>query len=386
MTARGAAQSVGDSFQPVVVAHPDALETMARSLVVAARAAADRVAVGVRTLTPSASEPTNDELQASVRSLHAVLGHLQALYGDEEVPSRPARAELDAVELAHQVAEELEAEGVHVRVEPLSADVRFPGDAAEIRRILQWLIERALTAEGAPWVAVRVSAREGSVIFELPWVEDVDQSPTAIAEREWLMRAVHSQTGTLITRGLRARLVFSQEGAAPTGNRDPGDVTKEIHALREQRAAQVRDAEVATARLHVAETELNILRRQMQKTEQSVRSAVLDLQRALEPLGGMAAALSERDPLGSEIHAITRSALGRMVELLRDLSLTLEPAVAVSGIGPRIHSDDPEAFPPGEESDPVVARALSESPTLPPPAEGEAADDEPREADIPLNR
>jgi hypothetical protein len=369
------------------VMRPDELDTIAAALTVAASAATDRLAATVRTLRPEGSldGTTVTALHTDVRLLHAAVDHLRALHAEGEAVARPAPELLDASLVARDVAEELQAEGLHVQIEASASGLVFPGHAPEVRRILRWMIERATAADSAPWLRLNILSDEGSVAFELPWPED-DASPTAGAEREWLVHLIHEQAGTLTTRGFRARVSFPLETGSRDVMRDPDALAREISALREQRAAQTRESASVLAQLRATQTELSFVRAYATRLESMLRGAALDLQRNLERIGGTAAALAERDAGASEVQSGVQAALDRVSVLLHDAGIPLRET-AESRVSPRVYSEEPD--PIGALSafgEPSAYEAASEGPasvharTLPPPAS--VAD--PDEAEIPL--
>jgi hypothetical protein len=363
-----------------VVAGPDELDTIAVALTVAAGAATDRLAATVRTLRPEGAldGATVSALHTDVRLLHAAVDHLRALHAEGDFVARPAPELLQAAAIAREVAEELQAEGLHVQVDAPSDPLVFPGHAPDVRRVLRWMIERATAADSAPWLRLTIVAGDGSVSFELPWPED-DATTTASAEREWLVHLIHEQAGTLSTRGFKARVTFPLEAESRDVMRDPDALAREITALREQRATQVRESAAVLAQLRATQTELGFARAYASRLESTLRSAALDLQRTLEGIGGAAAALAERDPGASEVQSGVQSALDRVVTLLQDAGVHVQES-AESHVGPRIHSEEPDpiealsAFGSPEPQGPASVHAR----TLPPLAS------DPDEAEIPL--
>ncbi len=359
---------------------PDELDTIAVALTEAASAATDRLAATVRTLRPEGAlnGSTVSALHTDVRLLHAAVDHLRALHAEGDVVAKPAPELLDAASIARDIAEELQAEGLHVQIEASGAGLVFPGHAPDVRRILRWMIERATAADSAPWLRLSIAADEGSVAFELPWPED-DASTTAGAEREWLVHLIHEQAGTLSTRGFRARVAFPLESPSRDVMRDPDALTREITALREQRAAQARESASVTAQLRAAQAELAFVRAYATRLESMLRAGALDLQRTLDGIGGSAAALAEHDPNASEVQTGVQRALDRVVVLLQDAGVQLHETTE-SHVGPRIHSEEPDPIDaleslgvPGPE-----APASTHARTLPPVA------GDPDEAEIPL--
>ncbi len=359
---------------------PDELDTIAVALTVAAGSATDRLAATVRTLRPDGvvDGATVNALHSDVRMLHAAVDHLRALHAEGDLVTRPAPELLDASVVARDVAEELQAEGLHVQIDTAASGLVFPGHAPEVRRILRWMIERATSADAAPWIRVNIVAGEGSVGFELPWPED-DATTTSSAEREWLVHLIHEQAGTLSTRGFRARVSFPLEAEARDVMRDPDALAREIITLREQRATQVRESSAVLAQLRTAQAELSVSRANVVRLESTLRSAALDLQRVLEGLSGAAAALAERDAGASELQSGVQAALDRVVVLLQD-TVSLSPDPVDSRVGPRVLTEEPD--PIGELSDfgaePPGHPASVHARTLPPSAE------DPDEAEIPL--
>lgn len=358
----------------------DELDTIAVALTIAAGAATDRLAVTVRALRPDSTidGATVSALHGDVRLLHAAVEHLRALHSEGDLVARPAPELLDAGAIARDVAEELQAEGLHVQVEASAEGLVFPGHAPEVRRILRWMIERASSADAAPWIRVNIIASDGSVAFELPWPED-DASTTSSAEREWLVHLIHEQAGTLSTRGFRARVAFPLEAEARDVLRDPDALAREIAALREQRSAQMRDSSAVLAQLRATQAELSVARAHATRLESTLRAAALDMQRMFEGIGGAAAALAERDAGASELQAGVQSALDRVVALLRETD-TRAPDPIESGVRPRVHSEEPD--PIGAlssfDAEPSRSPASVHARTLPPSA------GDPDEAEIPL--
>ncbi len=363
-----------------VGSRPDELDTIAVALTEAASAATDRLSATVRTLRPESAldGTTVSALHTDVRLLHAAVDHLRALHAEGDVVAKPAPELLDAASVARDVAEELQAEGLHVQIDASAGGLVFPGHAPDVRRILRWMIERATAADSAPWIRLNIGADEGSVAFELPWPED-DASTTAGAEREWLVHLIHEQAGTLSTRGFRARVAFPLESPARDVMRDPDALAREIASLREQRVAQARESATVLAQLRAAQAELGFVRAYATRLESMLRAAALDLQRTLDGVGGSAAALAEHDPNASEVQSGVQRALDRVVLLLQDAGVQLHET-AESHVGPRIHSEEPD--PVRALDDLGVAgpdaQGSTHARTLPPVA------GDPDEAEIPL--
>lgn len=129
--------------------------------------------------------------------------------------SLPPTEVVDALAIAQEVAEDFQAEGLHVRVEHGAGDTRVPGVAADLRRVLRWMIERSSDIEGGtPWIALRVFAEEGAVGYELPWFGTA-RAATGEVESTLFEGAVADLGASFLVSGLRARLELPRAWGVP---------------------------------------------------------------------------------------------------------------------------------------------------------------------------
>jgi hypothetical protein len=121
---------------------------------------------------------------------------------------------VDALALAHEVAEAFGAERMQVRVEATPGDPQVPSNAPDLRRVLRWMIDQASLIEGgAPWLTLRVIVSEDSVGYELPWFG----TARAAVGSDHFEGAVAELGASFHVLGLRARLELPRvrDGAAP---------------------------------------------------------------------------------------------------------------------------------------------------------------------------
>ena len=100
-------------------------------------------------------------------------------------------------------------------VEHGAGDTRVPGVAADLRRVLRWMIERSSDIEGGtPWIALRVFAEEGAAGYELPWFGTA-RAATGEVESTLFEGAVADLGASFQVSGLRARLELPRAWGAP---------------------------------------------------------------------------------------------------------------------------------------------------------------------------
>lgn len=244
---------------------------------------------------------------------------------------------LDARALLREVSDELQAVGLHLRVEaPAEALVLHAGTGAA-RHALAWMIERSSASEGGtPWVALRVFVEGERVVFEVPWFETTMQAGDR--ESQWFLRTLYGQGGTFEVRGLRARLSF--ERIRP--DTAPPDATRSDFASTTRRSDATPDD--LAERIRVAEREADLARRHAARIEQLSRDAATDLLRVFESLSGLAASVAERDPVGPVLQSEVQAGIERVRLWLQHAEVL--PVVAtgpVSGAAPRAYTLEPGA-------------------------------------------
>lgn len=244
---------------------------------------------------------------------------------------------LDAHTLVREVSDELQAEGLHLRVEAPAETFVLRGGSAAARHALGWMIERSSASEGGtPWVALRVFAEGERVVFEVPWFETTMQQGERTSQ--WFLRALYEQGSVFEVRGLRARLSFERLRRGPAradaARPSPDGPEREAEASPEQLAE----------RATIAEREADLARRHAARIEQLSRDAATDLLRVFESLGGLAAAVAERDPVGPLIQAEAQAGIERVrLWLQRAEVLPFDVVGPVSGAAPRAYTLEPGA-------------------------------------------
>lgn len=288
---------------------------LVRPLLAAAQAASDRLASEIRAIEGAVPEPAAGALRESLRALHAALFQMHALHGGPALPT-PVRARVDPLSVACEVVEEAQAEGLAVEVNARGTVGTIDVDGVELRRLLRWLVDRALSnASGA--VRVSVFAEEDSVVFELPWHDELSEG-VAAQERAWLERAVGAIAGRLGFVEGRARVLLPREATVPFDS-SLEELAREVQDLRRERATHAHEVERTSCALHSAQLETELLRRQLSRIERSTIRAVGDLQKTFESLEAMAGLVADPDGLGRDLETVTQSGLARVMELVAEV-------------------------------------------------------------------
>lgn len=289
--------------------------SLARPLLAAAQAASDRLASEIRALEGAVSEPAASTIRESVRALHTALFQMHALHGGPAL-AKPVRARIDPLSIACEVTEEAQSEGLSVEVDARGTIGTIAVDGGELRRLLRWLVDRALSSTSGT-VRLGVSPEGDSVAFELPWHDELSEG-LAAQERAWLERAAGALAGRLAFVDGCVRLMLPREATVPFDS-SLEELAREVQDLRRERQTHAHEVERTSCALHSAQLEAEALRRQLSRIERSTLRAVGDLQKTFESLEAMAGLVADPNGLGRDLEAVTQSGLARVMELVAEV-------------------------------------------------------------------
>lgn len=286
-----------------------------RALLAAAQAAADRLAGEVRALEGAVPDASAGALREGLRALNTALFQMHALHGGPSLAT-PVRARVDPLSVACEVSEEAHAEGLDVEVDARGAIGTVDVDRGELRRLLRWLVDRALSSTTGA-VRVGLGCVDDAVVFELPWHDELSEG-VAAQERAWLERAVTAIAGRLAFDEGRVRVILPREASEPFDS-SLEELAREVRVLRRERQTHAHEVERTSCALHSAQVEVEALRRQLTRVEHSTLRAVGDLQRTFESLEAMAGLVSDPDGLSRDLETVTQSGLARVMELVAEV-------------------------------------------------------------------